>query len=33
MLAGKTDVKLSIEEMNDAIGDAVVAEFERGVRR
>jgi len=33
MLAGKTDVKLTIEEMNEAIGDAIVEEFERGVRR
>ncbi len=33
MLAGKTNVKLTIEEMDEAIGDAVVAEFERGVRR
>ena len=32
-LAGKTDVKLTIEEMNEAIGDAIVEEFERGVRR
>ena len=27
MLAGKTNVKLTIEEMNDAIGEAVVEEF------
>ena len=34
MLAGKTNgVKLTIEEMNEAIGDAIVEEFERGVRR
>ena len=33
MLAGKTNVKLTIEEMDEAIGEAVVAEFERGVRR
>ena len=33
MLAGKTNVKLTIEEMDQAIGEAVVAEFERGVRR
>jgi hypothetical protein len=33
MLTGKTDVKLTIEEMNEAIGDAIVEEFERGVRR
>jgi len=32
-LAGKTDVKLTIEEINEAIGDAVVAEFLRGVQR
>jgi bifunctional DNA-binding transcriptional regulator/antitoxin component of YhaV-PrlF toxin-antitoxin module len=33
MLAGKTDVKLTVEEMDDAIGEAVVAEFLRGVKR
>ena len=33
ILAEKTDVKLTIEEMNEAIGDAIVEEFERGVRR
>jgi bifunctional DNA-binding transcriptional regulator/antitoxin component of YhaV-PrlF toxin-antitoxin module len=33
MLAGKTDVKLTIEEMNEAIGEAVVEEFLRGVQR
>ncbi len=33
MLAGKTDVKLSIEEMDAAIGDAVGKEFLRGVQR
>ena len=33
MLAGKTNVKLSIEEMDDAIGEAVVEEFLRGVQR
>jgi bifunctional DNA-binding transcriptional regulator/antitoxin component of YhaV-PrlF toxin-antitoxin module len=33
MLAGKTDVKLTIEEMDEAIGEAVVEEFLRGVRR
>jgi hypothetical protein len=33
MLAGKTDVKLTIEEMDDAIGEAVVAEYLRGVKR
>ena len=33
MLAGKTNVKLTIEEMNEAIGDAIVEEFERGVQR
>ena len=32
-LAGKTDVKLTIEEINEAIGEAVVAEFLRGVQR
>ena len=33
MLAGKTDVKLTIEEMDEAIGEAVVEEFLRGVQR
>jgi antitoxin PrlF len=33
ILAGKTDVKLAIEEMDDAIGEAVVEEFLRGVQR
>jgi len=33
MLAGKTNVRLTIEEMNEAIGDAIVEGFERGVRR
>jgi len=33
MLKSKTRVKLTIEEMNEAIGDAVVEEFLRGVRR
>jgi len=33
MLKGKTNVKLTIEEMDQAIGDAVVAEFLRGVKR
>jgi len=33
ILAGKTDVKLTIEEMDEAIGDAVVEEFLRGVQR
>ncbi len=32
-LAGKTDVKLTIEEMDEAIGDAVAEEFLRGVAR
>ncbi|MFZ0304975.1 MAG: hypothetical protein WAL75_19955 [Terracidiphilus sp.] len=33
-LKGKTNgVRLTIEEMNEAIGDAIVEEFERGVRR
>lgn len=32
-LKGKTNVKLTIEEMNEAIGDAVVEEFLRGVQR
>ena len=33
-LKGKTNgVRLTIEEMNEAIGDAVVEEFLRGVRR
>jgi bifunctional DNA-binding transcriptional regulator/antitoxin component of YhaV-PrlF toxin-antitoxin module len=33
MLAGKTNVKLTIEEMDEAIGAAVVEEFLRGVQR
>ncbi len=33
MLADKTDVKLSIEEMDEAIGEAIIAEFKRGIRR
>jgi bifunctional DNA-binding transcriptional regulator/antitoxin component of YhaV-PrlF toxin-antitoxin module len=33
MLAGKTDVNLTIEEMDEAIGEAVVEEFLRGVKR
>jgi bifunctional DNA-binding transcriptional regulator/antitoxin component of YhaV-PrlF toxin-antitoxin module len=33
MLTGKTDVKLTIEEMDEAIGEAVVEEFLRGVQR
>jgi hypothetical protein len=33
MLAGKTNVKLTIEEMDEAIGKAVVEEFLRGVQR
>lgn len=33
ILKGKTKVKLTIEEMNEAIGDAVVEEFLRGVQR
>jgi len=33
ILAEKTDVKLTIEEMNEAIGEAVVEEFLRGVQR
>jgi antitoxin PrlF len=33
MLKGKTNVKLTIEEMNEAIGEAVVEEFLRGVKR
>jgi hypothetical protein len=32
-LKGKTDVRLTIEEMNEAIGDAIVEEFLRGVQR
>jgi bifunctional DNA-binding transcriptional regulator/antitoxin component of YhaV-PrlF toxin-antitoxin module len=32
-LAGKTKVKLTIEEMNDAIGEAIVSEFLEGVKR
>ena len=33
MPAGKTDVKLTIEEMDETIGEAVVEEFLRGVQR
>ncbi len=33
MLAGKTEVKLTIEEMDKAIGEAVTEEFLRGVQR
>jgi bifunctional DNA-binding transcriptional regulator/antitoxin component of YhaV-PrlF toxin-antitoxin module len=33
ILAGRTDVKLTIEEMDEAIGEAVVEEFLRGVQR
>jgi antitoxin PrlF len=33
ILAGKTDVKLTIDEMDEAIGEAVVEEFLRGVQR
>jgi antitoxin PrlF len=33
ILAYKTDVKLTIDEMNEAIGEAVVEEFLRGVQR
>jgi antitoxin PrlF len=33
ILADKTDVKLTIDEMNEAIGEAVVEEFLRGVQR
>lgn len=33
MLAGKTNVKLTIEQMDEAIGEAVVEEFLRGVKR
>jgi bifunctional DNA-binding transcriptional regulator/antitoxin component of YhaV-PrlF toxin-antitoxin module len=33
MLAGKSNVKLTIEEMDEAIGEAVVEEFLRGVQR
>jgi bifunctional DNA-binding transcriptional regulator/antitoxin component of YhaV-PrlF toxin-antitoxin module len=33
MLAGKTNVKLTIEEMDEAIGEAVVEESQRGVQR
>ena len=33
ILARKTDVKLTIEEMDEAIGEAVVEEFLRGVQR
>jgi bifunctional DNA-binding transcriptional regulator/antitoxin component of YhaV-PrlF toxin-antitoxin module len=32
-LKGKTNVKLTIEEMDEAIGEAVVEEFLRGVQR
>lgn len=32
MLAGKSKVKLTIEEMDKAIGEAVVEEFLRGVK-
>jgi AbrB family looped-hinge helix DNA binding protein len=32
-LAGKSNVHLTIEEMNEAIGQAIVEEYERGVRR
>jgi len=32
-LKGKTNVRLTIEEINEAIGDAVVEEFLRGVQR
>jgi bifunctional DNA-binding transcriptional regulator/antitoxin component of YhaV-PrlF toxin-antitoxin module len=33
MLKGKTDVKLTIDQMDQAIGEAVVEEFLRGVKR
>jgi bifunctional DNA-binding transcriptional regulator/antitoxin component of YhaV-PrlF toxin-antitoxin module len=33
ILAGKTNVKLTIEEMDEAIGEAVAEEFLRGVQR
>ena len=33
VLAGKTDVKLTIDEMDEAIGEAVAEEFLRGVQR
>ena len=33
ILAGKTDVKVTIEEMDEAIGEAVTQEFLRGVQR
>jgi antitoxin PrlF len=33
ILANKTDVKLTIDEMNEAIGEGVVEEFLRGVQR
>jgi bifunctional DNA-binding transcriptional regulator/antitoxin component of YhaV-PrlF toxin-antitoxin module len=32
-LKGKTNVRLTIEEMDEAIGEAVVEEFLRGVQR
>lgn len=32
-LAGKTDVKLTIEEMNEAIGEAAAEEGMRGLER
>jgi bifunctional DNA-binding transcriptional regulator/antitoxin component of YhaV-PrlF toxin-antitoxin module len=32
-LAGQTNVRLTVEEINEAIGDAIVAEYERGVKR
>ena len=31
-LAGKTDVHLTIEEMNEAIGEAIVEEYEAGLK-
>ncbi|MGB0064032.1 MAG: AbrB/MazE/SpoVT family DNA-binding domain-containing protein [Terracidiphilus sp.] len=33
ILKGKTNVKLTIEEMDQAIGNAVVEEFLKGVKR
>lgn len=33
ILADQTDLKLTIEEMDEAIGEAVVEEFLRGVQR
>jgi len=33
MLAGKTNVKLTIEEMDEAIGEAVVEEYLRGIQQ